>query len=247
MTEKIQGRVGCDLEFFFWEPRQLRGNRCNECGRLRARSETATGGYIGGHVGGGYGRTSFSNPYGPSIYGDVVDTPVFLASGQIGYNWQKNGWVFGVELDASGAVSDGTNTCLAASGFIVSANCKAGPNVFATGTGRVGYAFGALGHTLAYLKGGVAWQNNRGDVVNNFEGGSPQEKAHFDYGRLGATIGLGVEQALTPAWSVKAEYDYLHFGGPSVAPLRRCRIRRSQFFRRTQRASPATITSERSA
>ncbi|WP_441258789.1 outer membrane beta-barrel protein [Bradyrhizobium sp. 521_C7_N1_3] len=142
---------------------------------------------------------------------------MLLAGGQIGYNWQKNGWVFGVELDASGAVSDGTNTCLAASGFVVSANCKAGPNVFATGTGRVGYAFGALGRTLAYLKGGVAWQNNRGDVVNNFEGGAPQEKTHFDYGRLGGVIGLGVEQALTSAWSVNVEYDYLHFGGPSVA------------------------------
>ncbi|UPU01355.1 outer membrane beta-barrel protein (plasmid) [Bradyrhizobium barranii subsp. apii] len=176
-----------------------------------------SGGYIGGHVGGGYGRTSFSNPYGPSIYGDVVDTPVFLAGGQVGYNWQNNDWVFGVELDVSGDVSDGTNTCLAASGFIVSANCKAGPNVFATGTGRIGYAFGALGHTLAYLKGGVAWQNNRSDVFNNFEGGGPQEKTHFDYGRVGGTIGLGVEQALTPAWSVKIEYDYLHFGGPSVA------------------------------
>jgi len=30
-------------------------------------------------------------------------------------------------------------------------------------------------------------------------------------------MGLGVEQALTPAWSVKAEHNYLHFGGPSVA------------------------------
>ncbi|WP_271519401.1 outer membrane beta-barrel protein [Bradyrhizobium sp. CCBAU 53380] len=175
-----------------------------------------SGGYIGGHVGGGYGRTSFSNPYGPSIYGDVVDTPVFLAGGQIGYNWQKNGWVFGVELDASGAVSDGTNTCLAA-GFVVSANCKAGPNVFATGTGRIGYAFGALGRTLAYFKGGVAWQNNRGDVLNNNAFGFSPEKNHFDYGRLGGAIGLGVEQALTPAWSVKAEYGYLHFGGPIVA------------------------------
>ncbi|MGY3440016.1 outer membrane beta-barrel protein [Bradyrhizobium sp. USDA 4473] len=177
-----------------------------------------SGGYIGGHLGGGYGRTSFRNPYGPSIYGDVVDTPVFLAGGQIGYNWQKDGWVFGVELDASGAVSDGTNTCLATSGFVVSANCKAGPNVFATGTGRVGYAFGVLGRTQAYLKGGVAWQNNRGDVLNNneFYGDWPQHKTHFDYGRVGGVIGLGVEQALTPAWSVKVEYDYLHFGGPSV-------------------------------
>ncbi|UPT92102.1 outer membrane beta-barrel protein (plasmid) [Bradyrhizobium barranii subsp. apii] len=176
-----------------------------------------SGGYIGGHVGGGYGRTSFSNPYGVSVYGDVVDTPVFLAGGQIGHNWEKNGGVFGVELDASGAVSEGTNICLAASGFIVSANCKAGPNLLATGTGRVGYAFGTLSHTLAYLKGGVAWQTNRGDVVNNFEGRAPQENTHFDYGRVGGIIGLGVEQALAPAWSVKVEYDYLHFGGPSVA------------------------------
>ncbi|UEM11715.1 outer membrane beta-barrel protein [Bradyrhizobium barranii subsp. barranii] len=178
-----------------------------------------SGGYIGGHVGGGYGRTSFSNPYGQSIYGGVVDTPVFLAGGQVGYNWQNSSWVFGLELDASGVVSEGTNTCLAASGFVVSANCKAGPNLFATGTARVGYAFGALGHTLAYLKGGVAWQNNRGDVINNNEyyGSYTQEKTHFDYGRVGSIIGLGVEQALTPAWSVNVEYDYLHFGGPSVA------------------------------
>jgi len=177
-----------------------------------------SGGYIGGHAGGGYGRTSFSNPHGPSIYGGIVDTPAFLAGGQIGYNWQNNNWVFGIELDASAAVADGTNTCLAASGFVVSANCKAGPSLFATGTGRVGYAFGALGHTLAYLKAGLAWQSNRGDVVNNFEGGDlPQEKTHFDYGRVGGIIGLGVEQALTPAWSVNVEYDYLHFGGPSVA------------------------------
>ncbi|MDA9420912.1 hypothetical protein XH97_01795 [Bradyrhizobium sp. CCBAU 53380] len=177
-----------------------------------------SGGYIGGHAGGGYGRTSFSNPYGPSIYGGIADTPAFLAGGQIGYNWQNYNWVFGIELDASGAVSEGTNTCLAPSGFVVSANCKAGPNLFATGTGRIGYAFGALGHTLAYLKAGVAWQNNRGDVVNNFEAGYlPQQKTHFGYGRVGGIIGLGIEQALAPAWSVNVEYDYLHFGGPGVA------------------------------
>nr|WP_246732443.1 outer membrane beta-barrel protein [Bradyrhizobium yuanmingense] len=113
-----------------------------------------TGGYIGGHVGGGYGRTSFSDPNGQSLYGDVVNTPVFLAGAQIGYNWQSERWVFGVELDASRAVSDGKNTCLAASSSVISANCSAGPNVFATGTGRVGYAFGPHGKTLVYLKGG---------------------------------------------------------------------------------------------
>ena len=177
-----------------------------------------SGGYIGGHAGGGYGRTSFSNPFGPSIYGGSLDIPSFVAGGQIGYNWQNNSWVFGLELDASAAAANGSNTCLAASHSIVSANCNAGPNLFATGTGRIGYAFGPLGQTLAYLKAGVAWQNNRGDVVNNVEPeNQPQEKTHFDYGRVGGVIGLGLEQALTPAWSLNVEYDYLHFGGPSVA------------------------------
>ncbi len=130
-----------------------------------------SGGYIGGHVGVGYGQKSFNNPYGPSVYGGGVDTPVFLAGGQIGYNWQKNSWVFGLKLDASGAVSNGTDTCLAASGTVMSANCKASPNVFVPGAGRLGYAFGAEGHTLAYLKGGVAWQSNQGDGINNNEFG----------------------------------------------------------------------------
>ncbi|WP_439375480.1 outer membrane beta-barrel protein [Bradyrhizobium sp. DASA03120] len=184
-----------------------------------------TGGYFGGHVGGGYGRTSFSDPYGPSIYGDVVDTPVFLAGAQIGYNWQRDRWVFGLELNASGAISDGANTCLAASGVIVSANCNAGPDVFVTGTGRLGYTFGPQGHTLAYLKAGVAWQHNRGDIANGNEfysatypyGRAPQNATHFDYNRIGGIIGAGVEHALTPAWSVNIGYDYLRFGGPSVA------------------------------
>nr|WP_084801646.1 outer membrane beta-barrel protein [Bradyrhizobium sp. Ec3.3] len=182
-----------------------------------------TGGYIGVHGGGGYGRTSFSDPYGPSIYGDIVNTPAFLAGGQIGYNWQTNGWVFGAELDASRAVSDGTNSCLAFSGIVVIATCNAGPNVFVTGTALVGYAFGPQGQTLAYIKAGVAWQNNRGDIANNNEfrdgdfAGYPRQVTQFDDGRFGWTVGAGVEQALTPTWSVKFEYDYMGFSGTRVA------------------------------
>lgn len=182
-----------------------------------------TGGYIGGHAAGGYGRTSFSDPYGPSIYGDVVDTPAFLAGGQLGYNWQRDRWVFGLELEASRAVSDGTNTCLAFSSVVVIATCNAGPSVLATGNARVGYAFGPQGHTLAYVKGGAAWQNNRGAITNHNEfrdgtfAGYPRHTTQFDDGRFGATVGVGIEQQLTPAWSVKFEYDYMGFGGPGVA------------------------------
>ncbi|MGY3622403.1 hypothetical protein ACVJGD_008599 [Bradyrhizobium sp. USDA 10063] len=132
---------------------------------------SGSGRYIGGHAGGGYGQKSFSNLHVPSVYGGGVDTPMVRAGGQIGYNWQKNSWVFGLKLDASSAVSNGTNTCLTASGIVLCANCKASPNVFVTGDGRLGYAFGAQGLTLAYVKEGVAWQNNRGDVINNNEFG----------------------------------------------------------------------------
>ncbi|WP_245266573.1 outer membrane protein [Bradyrhizobium sp. WSM1743] len=182
-----------------------------------------TGGYVGFHGGGGYGRTSFTDPYGPSIYGDNVNTPTFLAGGQIGYNWQSNGWVLGAELDVSHAVSDGTNSCLAFSGNVVIATCKAGPNVFVTGTARVGYTFGARGRTLTYVKGGAAWQNNRGSIANNNEfrhdesPGFPRHTTQFDYGRFGWTVGFGVEQALTAAWSLKFEYDYMRFAGPHLA------------------------------
>nr|WP_271606820.1 outer membrane beta-barrel protein [Bradyrhizobium sp. CCBAU 11434] len=102
--------------------------------------------------------------------------------------------------------------------MIVSANCKAGPDVFATGTGRLGYTFGPQGRTLAYFKLGVAWQHNRGDIVNNHEPEDVLKNAtRFDDSRLGGTIGVGIEQALTPDWSLKFEYDYLRFGGPSLA------------------------------
>ncbi|MBB4383467.1 hypothetical protein GGD61_008167 [Bradyrhizobium sp. SBR1B] len=97
--------------------------------RTCAKSEPATAGGVElvRRTGTSAAATAAPPLYGPSIYGDVVDTPVFLADGQIAYNWQKNGWASGVELDASGAASDGTNTCLAACGSVVSANCKAGP------------------------------------------------------------------------------------------------------------------------
>ncbi len=88
-----------------------------------------SGGYIGGHVDFGNGQKFFSNPYGPSVYGGFLDAPEFLEGGQIGCNWQKNSWVFGVKPDPSGAVSNSTNTCLAISGIVRSANCKASPNV----------------------------------------------------------------------------------------------------------------------
>jgi outer membrane protease len=53
-----------------------------------------------------------------------------------------------------------------------------------------------------------------------FGGGGPIPIAPAtgaSYWQAGATIGGGVEYALTPAWSFKVEYDYLRFGSASAA------------------------------
>ena len=34
---------------------------------------------------------------------------------------------------------------------------------------------------------------------------------------MGLTAGAGVEKALTPAWSVRLEYDYTNFGSADIA------------------------------
>jgi hypothetical protein len=93
---------------------------------LCARDEVSRK-YLGPHVGAGAGTADIADPFGSSIFGDKVPTPGFLAGGQIGYNWQapNSPWVFGLETGLDWLDSDGTNTCLAASGLFVSANCHA--------------------------------------------------------------------------------------------------------------------------
>jgi len=178
--------------------------------------------FIGGHVGGMFGTASFDNPFGPSIFGDRVRTPGFLGGAQIGYNFQapSSPWVFGLEGDVSGLASDGTNTCLAFSALFVSANCHVRPRATGTFTGRIGYALGPEGHTLVYGKGGGAWLNENVDITTNGDltiMGLPFPVTSANQTSWGWTAGAGVEQALTPAWSLRLEYDYLQFGSFGVA------------------------------
>jgi opacity protein-like surface antigen len=176
-----------------------------------------TGFYIGGQLGGGFGTSQFSDPAGPAIYGGSVRAPAVVGGGQIGVNWQvpNSNWVLGLETDAAALSADGTATCLASSGFFISANCHV--RQFATGslTGRVGFAAGPGGRTLLYAKGGAAWMQERIDLTTNAL--FPPVTTGIDSMRWGWTVGAGVEKALTPAWSLRLEYDYTSFGNVSVA------------------------------
>ena len=193
-----------------------------------------TGLYFGGHVGGASSLSNFADPFGPSIYGDTVRSPAFLGGGQIGYNWQALGsrFVFGVEADGSFLGSDGSNTCFAASAMLVNSTCRVRPQATSTLTGRVGYAFDPAGRTMVYGKAGLAFVDDSIDMALNAAGNNPARRAALasfnsqNVGLWGETVGIGVEHALTPAWSLRAEYDFVHahgdvanIGAVSILPL----------------------------
>lgn len=180
-----------------------------------------TGFYVGVHVGAAAGTANFADPFGSTIFGDKVTTPGYLAGGQVGFNWQtpNSNWVVGVEADASSLTSDGTNTCLAFSGLFVSDNCRARPNMMADLTTRLGWTYGYSNHSLVYVKGGVAFVRNQIDMTTNATQGfglAPLATSSI-FTKAGWMVGAGVEHAITPAWSVKLEYNYVGLGGETVA------------------------------
>jgi opacity protein-like surface antigen len=102
------------------------------------------------------------------------------------------------------------------SGSAINTTCRVRPEATSTFTGRFGYAAGTDGRTLLYVKGGLAWADSRVDMSFNV----PITSNSSNYlGLWGGTAGAGVEYALTRAWSLFAEYDYLGFGSTNVANL----------------------------
>ncbi len=178
--------------------------------------------YFGVHIGSAMGLNTVNDPFGPSIFGDQIHSPGYFGGAQIGFNWQAPGSsvVWGIEADASLANLDGTNTCFAFSGTFTSLNCRAHTDAFGTATGRVGWAFGPFGRSLIYAKGGLAWGHSDVDTIINFEsfGVAAGRTSTTSFTSVGWTIGAGLEYALTPNWTVKAEYDYLDLGHAGVSP-----------------------------
>ena len=191
-----------------------------------------TGFYIGAHGGASYGRDDI----GFVGYGQTSGTRSagLLGGGQIGYNYQfANKFVLGVEGDASwadlkGGRTCGTDTGLNAGGvpggfspFFMACNTQV--NWMASATARAGYAWD---RSLLYVKGGAAFINetvSANCIVGPFNVPGNQRTCNNQAGalinsistsdnRVGWTVGVGGEFALTANWSAKAEYNYMDFG-----------------------------------
>jgi outer membrane immunogenic protein len=156
---------------------------------------TWTGFYVGLNAGYGWANTNITGAAGSSNLNG------FVGGGQIGYNWQINSLVLGLEGDIQGT---GQRQSASALGITVEQKLP----WFATARGRLGYAFGPS--WMLYATGGAAWVNYK--LTASGFGVTVSDDAT----KAAWTIGGGVEWMFLPKWSVKAEYLYIDTGTTTV-------------------------------
>lgn len=192
-----------------------------------------TGFYVGAHGGGMWADKDWTercsalipaacvtpeNPAAPFRTGHEVTSGI--AGIQAGYNWQTtNNFVLGIEGDLSGAWGNESCSQIVGNqgGFFAiqrGAGCSS-VDWLATVTGRAGIA---MGMALFYVKGGVAFAHDdyvvRCTALNALAvcpNGTTMTAGVSD-DRVGWTVGVGLEYAFAPNWSVKGEYNYMDFG-----------------------------------
>ncbi len=134
-----------------------------------------------------------------------------VVGGQLGYRWQANNWVFGVEAQGDWTDLKASNTSLA---FPAVAN-NTKTDAIGLFTGQVGYAWSTV---LWYVKGGAAVTHNKytgtASAASLLPAGTYIDSASET--RWGGTVGTGIEYSFAPGWSVAAEYDHLFMGSRDI-------------------------------
>jgi outer membrane immunogenic protein len=188
-----------------------------------------TGFYIGGNVGYSWGRSrdtsTITNTAGTVLFTSIDRSDVngVIGGGQIGYNWQVQNWLWGLEADIQGSGERGSRaftcpvgTCTLTT-FIIGAAVVPipGPAIplsleqkiswFGTVRGRVGVLVDPK--VLLYATGGLAYgEVKSNEIIGAFTGFSNSST------RAGYTVGAGIEGAIGGNWTAKLEYLYVDLG-----------------------------------
>ena len=188
-----------------------------------------TGFYIGGNVGYSWGRSSdtstLTNGAGTVLFTSAAGANMdgVIGGGQIGYNWQVQNWVWGLEADIQASDQKGrrdllcpTGVCTPPFGVIAVFPGPAVPVAldqklewFGTVRGRVGVL--ATPTVLFYATGGLAYGEVRtaGTIGAGAFGFSNTDT------KVGYTVGAGIEGVIGGNWTAKLEYLYVDLGKAS--------------------------------
>lgn len=147
----------------------------------------------------------------PTTFGPFdVDSSGAIVGGILGYNYQINQFVIGVEGQFSYVgVDDSDSTAISQSVFSPASNQTFTKQEWIGSANlRLGYAFDRF---LAYTTGGVAFTSY--DLSNRFDlQGAIYTHDTGSKSRTGWNLGLGGEFALTENWILGAEWRYYDFG-----------------------------------
>jgi outer membrane immunogenic protein len=181
-----------------------------------------TGCYVGGQVGGGWGRKEIEHDEigpDPGISSSSAHISGGVVGGQIGCDYQFAGaWVIGIAGDAVWANIKGTGPEPEESdeGGPGSETFSVTNNFLGSITGRLGYSFWNTG--LIYIKGGAAWAHDTYDFSNASElAFLTFQSTGLNESRTGWTLGGGVEWAFAANWSARVEYAHYDFGNKSYS------------------------------
>jgi outer membrane immunogenic protein len=164
-----------------------------------------SGWYIGGNVGYAF---SGDDEVGVSPgFGEVGDLELegLFGGAQIGANWQRNNWVFGIEADIQLTDIDDSDTNTVG-GVIF--DSESNVDWFSTIRGRAGFA---ANRWFFYGTGGVAIGGIDYEVT-----GDNGINISDDYTEIGWTAGGGVEWAWSESISSKVEYLYVNLGEKEI-------------------------------
>ena len=170
---------------------------------------TWTGFYLGGNIGAGWTSTVIRESFFGAEWSRSSDAR-FIGGGQIGYNWQFNQFVLGIEgdIDAIANRSRSTVVTLPVLGTFA-ASRSSDANWVSTIAARFGFA---VDRALFYGKAGYGWVGGTGSAtITNVATGATLSVGG-DGNRGGWLVGGGIEYAIAHNWTLKGEYNYLATG-----------------------------------
>jgi outer membrane immunogenic protein len=198
-----------------------------------------SGCYVGGAVGGAFGRSSYSGdptgdfrtpePIGePSIIPNLsaittgaLNPSSVIGGGEIGCNWQISSVVIGLEGDFGGWNLSKSSVLTGpgdpeAPGTTLTAATSESSHWLATIRPRLGIA---RNNWLFYITGGVAFTNATFSQSVLFDASATSMTGSVTSTLTGWTAGAGVEYGITPNWLLKAEYLYVGFPGQNLTEI----------------------------